>query len=70
MVDVVSVNGGLGGLESYKVENAKVNGCRSSGLLTKSNFLVESNTGASFLGLEFLGVKENSELFLETSLSL
>jgi len=52
VVDVVSINSGLGGLES------------------KSNFLVESNTGASFLGLEFLGVKENSELFLETSLSL
>jgi len=52
VIDVVSVNGGLGGLE------------------TKSNFFVESNTGASFLSLEFLGVKENTNLLLKGFLSL
>jgi hypothetical protein len=52
VIDVVTVNGGLGGLE------------------TKSDLLVESNSGAGLLGLEFLGVEENSNLFLVSFLGL
>ena len=39
-------------------------------LLTKSNLLVEPDAGRGLLGLELLGVKENSVLLLESLLSL
>ena len=34
--------------------------------LTKSNFFVESNTGAGLLSLELLGGEEHALLFLES----
>lgn len=66
MIDVVTVNGGLGGLETYKVEKLVNNGL----VLTKSDLFVESNSLAGLLGLELLGVEENSKLFLISLLGL
>ena len=41
-----------------------------SPILTKADFLVETDAGGGLLGLELLGVKENTVLLLESLLSL
>lgn len=41
-----------------------------SNQLTKSNFFVESNAAGGFLGLHFLGGKEDAVLLLEGLFSL
>jgi hypothetical protein len=77
----VALNGALGSLEAYKQTSTvrfhflsdapfwtqKLPGER---VLTKADLFVESNTGRSLLGDEFFGIKENTFLFLESSLSL